>query len=104
MINVPMRRSMNIEITQAGNGGFIVRVGCEQFVFSGSKQGITEMCDEIAAYLQDPKVYEMEFHKQRRHQEERGVCEVAPPPPRNLYEEQAATTGMAANRRDPQPV
>ena len=84
MISVPEKRAMQVEITQAANDGFIVRVGCEQFVFSGSKHGINEMCTEIAEYLQDPKGYEKAFRSLRNKNERIvdenvGTCDVAPP-------------------------
>ena len=85
MISVPENRAMEIAITQAANGGFIVQVGCERFIFQGDTKSINEMCDEIAEYLKDPKGYEKAFRLQRNRnerimaQENIGACDVAPP-------------------------
>ena len=48
-----------ITITGSSNGGYIVRIGCAEFIFSA----ITVLLDTLKEYLEDPIKINQEYDK-----------------------------------------
>lgn len=67
MIKANSKSIPPIQIERASNEGFILRVGCELFIFTDSRKSICEMCEELALYLMNPRIYELRWRKEKRH-------------------------------------
>lgn len=53
----------HIEITASVNGGIIVRVGCAQLTYGGSRQEIKRFLADARSFLEDPKKAEKEYNQ-----------------------------------------
>lgn len=89
--SVQRTRFQEIHIKPADNKGFIVRVGCKEFIFKDDPASISDMCDYIKEYLKHPFEVERELMKRQydvmcAHDQLTGnvvaeTCTAAPPMP-----------------------
>jgi hypothetical protein len=79
-----------IRIKTASNSGFIMSIGCQEFIIPDNDEGIKNAMNDLAAYLMDPIKAEKEFNEALRTSEREfdnqrdegygiGVGTVAPP-------------------------
>ena len=83
MIELAKNKAMNVDIYQAANDGYIVRVGCETFIFKRTPEDIKKLMVELEAYLLNPKHYLKFFHREKSQINE-GCDRLAPHQPEEV--------------------